>query len=246
MKERSYVNSRPASYSAVGSPTRAANELSSSWPGVVPFMQERFFPLSVSSWSRAVLVCSVGAVFAACAGGQSVSQRSARPPEAVSAQPAETAPLAYYAGVDQLVVYSEPRSSASPLTQLPLYQKVYRYKMEKGYAYIKVEGSEVTGWVDNARLIWRLPSQQQKAPTKTEEQAAEPAREAPTAKEKAPTPTTAAETAEPEPTPAAAETSTEQKPSSPAAAPTSVSPAPSAPTTPSAPRPIGPSIFNPF
>jgi hypothetical protein len=217
----------------------------SSWLGIVLFMQKRFFPLSVSSWSQAVLVCSFCTVFAACAVGQSVQQRSAKPPEAVSAQPAETAPVVYYVGVDQLAVYSEPRSSSSPLTQLPLYQKVYRSKMEKGYAYIKVEGSEVTGWVDNARLIWRLPPPRQQAPTKTEEQAAKPV-QAPAAEEKAPTPTTAAEAAEPEPTPTAAEAPTEQKPISPTAAPTSVSPAQSAPAAPSAPRPIGPSIFNPF
>jgi len=164
----------------------------------------------------------------------------------VSAPPAETAPLVYYVGVDQLVVYSEPQPSAAPVTQLPLYQKVYRSKMEKGYAYIKVEGSGVTGWVDNARLIWRLPSQQQKAPTKTEEQAAKPAQEAPVAKEQASPPTTTAGTAETEPTPTAAEAPTEQKPISPAAAPPSVSPAQSAPVVPAAPRPIGPSIFNPF
>jgi hypothetical protein len=239
------VNSRPASHSVVGSPTRAAPELSSSWSGVVPFTQERFFPLSVSKWFRAVLVCSFCTVFAACAGGQAVQQLSAEPPEAVSAQPAETAPLVYYAGVDQLAVYSEPQSSASPLTQLSLYQKVYRYKMEKGYAYIKVEESGITGWVDNARLIWRLPSQQQKAPAKTAEQAAESAR-APVAEEKAPTPTTAAGAAEPEPTPTTAEVPTEQKPSSPASAPTSVPPVQSAPAAPTAPRPVGPSIFNPF
>ena len=135
-------------------------------------MRERLFPLSISRWSRVILVCSFCTVFGACSVGQSGQQRSARPPEAVSAQPAETAPLVYYVGVDQLVVYSKPRSSSSPLTQLPLHQKVYRYKMEKGYAYIKVEGSEVTGWVDNGRLIWRLPSQPQKTPMKTEEQAA--------------------------------------------------------------------------
>jgi outer membrane biosynthesis protein TonB len=152
----------------------------------------------------------------------------------------------YYVGVDQLAVYSEPKPSSSRLTQLPLHQKVYRYKMEKGYAYIKVEGSEVTGWVDNAQLIWRLPSQQQKAPPKAEERATKPEPEAPVAKEKAPTPTTAAEAAEPEPTPTAAEPPAEQKPTSPAAAPTSVAPAQSAPAAPSAPRPIGPSIFNPF
>jgi hypothetical protein len=152
--------------------------------------------------------------FGACAAGKSVQPPSAKPPEAVSAQPAETAPVVYYAGMDQLTVYSEPRSSSSPVTQLPLHQKVYRYKMEKGYAYIKVEGSGVTGWVDNARLIWRLPSQQQKAPTPT-----------------------AAEAAAPEPPPTATETPTEQKPTS---------PAPSAPAAPSTPRPIGPSIFNPY
>src|SRR5262245_32010405 len=99
-------------------------------------MRERFFLLSISRWSWAVPVCSFCIVFAACAVGKSVQQPPARPPEAVSAQPADTAPLVYYVGVDQLAVYSEPRSSASPVTQLPLYQKVYRSKMEKGYAYI--------------------------------------------------------------------------------------------------------------
>jgi hypothetical protein len=202
--------------------------------------------LSVSKWSRVALVCSFCTVFAACAAGKSVQQPGAKPPEAVSAQSAETAPAVYYAGVDQLVVYSEPRPSASQLTQLPLHQKVYRSKIEKGYAYIKVEGSGVSGWVDNARLIWRLPSQQQKAPPKTEKQAGKPAQEAPVVEEKASTPTTTAEVAEPEPTPTATEAPAEQKPSSPAAAPTSVSPAPSAPTAPSTSRPIGPSIFNPF
>jgi hypothetical protein len=130
------------------------------------------------------------------------------------------------------------------VTQLPLHQKVYRYKMEKGYAYIKVEGTGVTGWVDNARLVWRLPEQQQKAATKTEEQAVKPPQAAPVVKEKAPP--TAVEAAEPELMPTAAEAPTEQKPSPPAEAPTSVSPAPSAPAAPSAPRPIEPSIFNPF
>ena len=122
-------------------------------------MREIFFPLSVSRWSQTVLVCSFCSVFAACAVGQSGQQRSAGPPAAVSAQPAETAPVVYYAGVDQLVVYSEPRSSASSLTHLLLYQKVYRYKMEKGYASIKVEESGVTGWAVRAEVVGpRVPS----------------------------------------------------------------------------------------
>jgi hypothetical protein len=34
---------------------------------------------------------------------------------------------------------------------------VYRHRLEKGYAYVNVEGKNLTGWVDNAKLIWRLP-----------------------------------------------------------------------------------------
>src|SRR5215510_6526009 len=97
------------------------------WLGVAQFMRERFFPLSIGSWFLAVLVCSICTVFGACA-IDLMQQRSAKQPEAVSAptvsaQPVETAPLMYYAGVDQLIVYSEPRSSSSSVTQLPLYQK---------------------------------------------------------------------------------------------------------------------------
>lgn len=229
------MNFHLASHPAVGSPMRAANELSRGWSGIVPFTQEKFFPLLVSRWSQTVLVCIFCTVFAACAVVKSIQQREVKPPAAISTQPAETAPLVYYVSVDQLTVYSEPRSSAAQVTQLPLHQKVYRSKIEKGYAYIKAEGTGVTGWVDNARLIWRLPSQQQKASTKTEGRAAEPTPEAPVTKEKAPAPPPPA--AEPEPTPTTAEAPIAPQPSS---------PTPSAPVAPSTPRPIEPSIFNPF
>lgn len=210
------------------------------------FCKKDFSSLSVSGWPQALLILMLCTMVGACAARKSVQPPEAKPPEAGFAPPAETAPVAYYTGVDQLTVYSEPRSSSSPVTQLPLHQKVYRYKMEKGYAYVKVEGSGVTGWVDNARLIWRLPAQQEKASTKPEEQSTKPRPEAPVVKEKSSPPTTAAEAAEPEPPPTAAETPAEQKPVSPVAAPTNAPPAQSAPAAPSTSRPIGPSIFNPF
>ena len=47
-----------------------------------------------------------------------------------------------------------------------LYEKVTRYKIERGYAYVKSSQSELTGWVNNAALLWRLP------PVKTEPEAA--------------------------------------------------------------------------
>lgn len=67
-------------------------------------------------------------------------------------------PTVYYSGVEGLKLYSEPRFSTSVLAELPLHQKVYRYKVERGFANVKVDGTDRVGWVNNAQLIWRLPS----------------------------------------------------------------------------------------
>jgi hypothetical protein len=197
-------------------------------------MRKRFFPLSIRGWGWVAVACSFCAVFGACAVGPSTQQPAAKPPEAMSA---------YYVGADQLPVYSEPRPSSSLLTQLPLHQKVYRYKLERGYAYIKVEESGITGWVDNAKLLWRAPSSQKDTPTRTREQEARPAQEAPATDKQAPISTMEEKVAKPEPAPTANDP--EQKPPAPEA-PTRVPPTPSAPAAQPAPRAIDPSIFNPF
>jgi hypothetical protein len=72
----------------------------------------------------------------------------------------------FYAGAAGLNVYSEPASSSKLVGRLALYEKVTRYKIERGYAYVKSSQSELTGWVNNAALLWRLP------PVKTEPEAA--------------------------------------------------------------------------
>jgi hypothetical protein len=82
--------------------------------------------------------------------------------------------LPYYAGEEGLQIYSEPRETSTTLARLPLHQKVYRDKIEKGYAHVKVEGTNLTGWVENAKLIWRLPDQSTSETPKTEKQIAEP------------------------------------------------------------------------
>jgi hypothetical protein len=133
----------------------------------------------------------------------------------------------YYASVDGMKVYAEPSTSSKLVTTLALHEKVIRSKLEHGYALVESAKSGMQGWVDNAQLIWRLPT----APTtaaaaeeapQTEEPAA-PAAEEPQAP------------ALPEPTPSAA-----------AAFPTAV-PMPTArPISPPTPRPVGPSIFNPY
>jgi hypothetical protein len=63
----------------------------------------------------------------------------------------------YYSGMDGLKMYSEPTSSSKVTGRLSLHEKVTRSKVERGYAYVETDSGQ-TGWVDNAQLLWRLPS----------------------------------------------------------------------------------------
>jgi hypothetical protein len=109
---------------------------------------------------------------------------------------------------------------------LSLYEKVIRSDLERGYALVESAKSGVKGWVDNAQLVWRLPA----APT-----TGAAAEEAPEPEEPAPATEEPQAPALPEPTP------------SPAAAFPTAAPAPTArPISPPTPRPVGPSIFNPY
>ena len=73
-------------------------------------------------------------------------------------------PKVYYVGVSGLKMFSECGRSGSLIAELPLNEKVLRYKLERGFAYIKVAGSGQTGWVRNAKLVWRKPSPKKAAP----------------------------------------------------------------------------------
>lgn len=63
----------------------------------------------------------------------------------------------YYTGSDDLPLYRSPGGEI--LTRLPMHTKVYRDDLQSGYAHVRVATSGETGWVVNARLIWRLPPQ---------------------------------------------------------------------------------------
>jgi hypothetical protein len=64
----------------------------------------------------------------------------------------------FYAGAEGLNVYSEPSGSSKVIAELPLYDKITRSKRERGYAYVTSAKSGVSGWVDNAQLLWQIPS----------------------------------------------------------------------------------------
>ena len=143
-------------------------------------------------------------------------------PETKAAQP-----RVYYAGAEGLKLYSEPSVSSKVVGSLTLHEKVTRSKVERGYAYVESAKSGVKGWVNNAQLLWRLPT----------------------------APTTAAPAPEAQPEEAVAPTGEEpQAPVAPEAAATAAEPtamptntAVAAPRSPTAtPRGVAPSIFNPY
>jgi hypothetical protein len=78
--------------------------------------------------------------------------------------PDENGPKVYYVGQSNLKLFSEPRSSKTYVAKLPLNEKVMRYKMQKGFAYVEVVSTGQTGWVKNAHLIWKKPSSLPKKP----------------------------------------------------------------------------------
>lgn len=125
-------------------------------------------------------------------------------------------PSVYYIGAAGTPLYKEP--GRTELARLPQYRKVYRIGLAQGYAHVRVDGTGEEGWVENAKLIWRLPAASPAAAPQPAPPAAEPA--APAHAEEAP------EAAEP-PTP---------------------SPPPDAATAPASPPPtkVSPSVFDPF
>jgi hypothetical protein len=86
-----------------------------------------------------------------------------------------TGPSVYYAGTEGMKVYSEPSGSSKVVGQLSRHEKVTRFKLERGYAYVESDGG-AKGWVNNAQLIWRLPSSPSTAaPTAAAPEVEEPA-----------------------------------------------------------------------
>ncbi len=65
----------------------------------------------------------------------------------------------FYAAEEGLKLYPEPQFSENSIAELPLNEKVLRYRIEKGFAYVEVQRTGQKGWVDNARLKWRLEAQ---------------------------------------------------------------------------------------
>jgi hypothetical protein len=185
---------------------------------------------------RTVAILMVVLQLAACAAIQKsvggwFGEAPATPSPTPQATPtvAAQAPRVYYAGVEGLRVYSDPSASAKVVGKLSLHERVTRTKLERGFAFVESATSGAKGWVNNAQLIWRLPT----APTTGTPAAAEPQPEEP--EPEAPTDQAPQEPPIPEPTATASE---------PAPASTPVPAAP--PTAKATPRGVAPSIFDAY
>ena len=176
--------------------------------------------------SRVLLLLGSAVALAGCAAMQQTVGGwfgAATPTPAPQGTPAAAlAPRVYYAGAEGLTVYSEPSTSSKVVGTLPLHEKVTRTKLDRGWAYVESSKSGVAGWVNNARLIWRLPT--------TPTTAAPAPGEAPPEEPVAPTGEEPQAPVAPEATAPAAEP------------PPTATPVPAAAT----PRGVAPSIFNPY
>jgi hypothetical protein len=185
---------------------------------------------------RIAVAVSVAISLAGCAAMQQTVDgwfRKATPTPAPTQGPEVTpavaaAPRVYYAGTEGLKVYSKPSGSSKVVGELSLHEKVTRFKLERGYAYVESAKGGLKGWVNNSQLIWRLPT----TPTTTAPATME------TEPEVAPAPT--AEGAQAPAAPEATATLVEAT-----VTPTNT-PAPAVPKPQATPGGVAPSIFNPY
>jgi len=73
----------------------------------------------------------------------------------VAGPDAETGPKVYYAGKPDLKMYSGPSFSHPCVCKLPLNEKVIRYKVKNGLAYVSATSTGRQGWVNNGHLLWK-------------------------------------------------------------------------------------------
>jgi hypothetical protein len=76
-------------------------------------------------------------------------------PKEKSGEVTQQKPTVYYAGTDGLKLYAQPAISKDHILELPLNEKLLRYKTSKGFAYVKVVSTGQVGWVDNGQLEWK-------------------------------------------------------------------------------------------
>jgi hypothetical protein len=108
---------------------------------------------------RLTLLILASGAMGACAVAESATQK-------ISFLSEDTKPRVYYVGVPELKLYPQPQSSKEHIAELPLNERLLRYKVERGFAYVKVARTGQAGWVINRCLVWKKTATQETAPAK--------------------------------------------------------------------------------
>lgn len=176
-----------------------------------------------SAGSRFVFVFALTLALAGCATIDSAER-------AITGKQSET----FYSASAGLPVRNAAFVTSKVISRLALHEKVTRTEVDRGFAHIVTEKG-VDGWVDNAQLLWRLPSAAPATPDS--KQSPKAVHEEPIA----PSEPATAEPApvvkpEPEPDPAPAATQAAEPAPAPAAEP----------DPPPAPKKKPPATYDPF
>ncbi|WP_045223839.1 hypothetical protein [Methyloterricola oryzae] len=151
----------------------------------------------------------------------------------------------YYASSAGLAVHSEASASSKTIGRLDQYERVIRTRLERGFAFISSQSGAVQGWVDNAQLIWRVPTRKPAPQPDSKAAAPSPGPEPVKAEEPAASPPPAPVVTETAPPPAATPAPVEPAatPEPAAVVPVSEPPPTASPAKPAKARP---EMFNPF
>jgi hypothetical protein len=181
---------------------------------------------------RVVSLLVAAVVFSGCSGIRHPGWLGGSPPSSPASQAAEGT---FYSAAAGLPVHAEPAGGSAVVGRLSLHERVERSELAHGYAHV-VSAGGVEGWVDNAKLLWRIPTATKApaAPASVSEPPAPPEPEPTPAAAPAPPPAVAPAAAE-VPAPAAAP----DPPPAPAADPDP------APADPPPPRTL-PRTYDPF
>jgi hypothetical protein len=79
------------------------------------------------------------------------------PPPTASPTASASQEEVFYSSIDGLPMHFLPSGSSQIVSRLTLHQRVTRTDLQRGYARV-VADNGLEGWVDNAKLLWRLPA----------------------------------------------------------------------------------------
>ena len=118
------------------SPTTASSPSGEGYPGESRPMK----------YSKPILLILASIFLSACAVAETATQK-------ITALTEGLEPETFYTGVAGLKLYWDPRFTDKYTVRLLLNEKLVRYEVRNGFAYVKVARTGQTGWVKNGHLV---------------------------------------------------------------------------------------------